>query len=69
MGNSVDALEEGSLKGHRKQKVLYYKLPKFFRAFAIFIYRYIFQLGFLDGKEGFIYHVTRRFLVSFFSRC
>jgi len=34
----------------------YFKLPLFWRAFAYFIYRYIFRLGFLDGKEGLIFH-------------
>jgi glycosyltransferase involved in cell wall biosynthesis len=46
----------------------YTKLPPFFRAFAYFIYRYIFRLGFLDGKEGLIFHVLQggwyRFLVD-----
>lgn len=65
MDNSVKALEEGNMKKHRSQKVMYYKLPKFFRAFAIFIYRYIFQLGFLDGKEGFIFHVLEDFWYRF----
>lgn len=37
---------------------LYYKFPKFMRCWLIFIYTYFFQLGFLDGKEGFIYHWT-----------
>lgn len=65
MDNSVDALEEGNMKKHRGQKVMYYKLPKFFRAFAIFCYRYFFQLGFLDGKEGFIFHVLEDFWYRF----
>ena len=37
----------------RAQKARYAKMPLFWRAFAYFIYRYIFKLGFLDGKEGF----------------
>lgn len=37
---------------------IYYKFPKFFRCWLMFIYAYIFQFGFLDGKEGFIYHWT-----------
>lgn len=37
----------------RAQKAKYAKMPLFWRAFAYFIYRYIFKLGFLDGKEGF----------------
>lgn len=46
----------------------YYKLPIFFRAHLYFIYRYYFRLGFLDGKEGKIYHFLQaywyRFLVD-----
>lgn len=39
----------------RKQKNKYLKLPLFGRAVLYFIYRYIFRLGFLDGKEGFLW--------------
>jgi len=31
-------------------------LPPLVRPFIYFIYRYFFRFGFLDGKEGFIYH-------------
>lgn len=31
-------------------------LPPLIRPFLYFIYRYFFRFGFLDGKEGFIYH-------------
>ena len=34
----------------------YYKLPLFFRSWLLFIYYYIIRLGFLDGKEGFVFH-------------
>ena len=40
----------------RKLKLKYVKMPLFFRSFVYFIYRYIFRLGFLDGKEGFLWH-------------
>ena len=40
----------------RKGKLLYVKMPLFLRAFVFFIYRYVFRLGFLDGKEGFLWH-------------
>jgi len=43
-------------------KNLYYKLPLFIRPFLYFFYRYIVRFGFLDGKEGFIYHFTQGFL-------
>ncbi len=38
-----------------KQSV-YYRLPPVFRALAFFLIRYFFMLGFLDGKEGLIFH-------------
>jgi glycosyltransferase involved in cell wall biosynthesis len=39
----------------RAQKAKYAKMPLFWRAFAYFVYRYIIKLGFLDGKEGFLW--------------
>lgn len=39
----------------RAQKARYAKMPIFWRSFGYFIYRYIFKLGFLDGKEGFLW--------------
>jgi glycosyltransferase involved in cell wall biosynthesis len=35
---------------------LYGKAPLFWRAFGYFLYRYILRLGFLDGREGLIFH-------------
>lgn len=40
----------------RQKKMKYIKMPLFWRASAFFFYRYIFRLGFLDGKEGFMWH-------------
>lgn len=42
-------------------KLKYVKAPLFVRPFVNFIYRYIFRGGFLDGKEGFIWHVLQGF--------
>ena len=39
----------------RKLKLRYAKKPLFWRSFAYFIYRYFFKLGFLEGKEGFLW--------------
>ncbi|WP_452229286.1 glycosyltransferase family 2 protein [Lacinutrix sp. MEBiC02404] len=51
---------EGSLSkqasNKRALKKSYSKKPLFLRAFIYFIYRYIFRLGFLEGKEGFLWH-------------
>lgn len=56
-GASTD-IETGKLiMQQRKKKFgLYYKAPRFLRAWLWFIYNYIFRLGFLDGREGFLYH-------------
>lgn len=35
---------------------LYYRFPMFIRCWLLFIYNYIFKLGFLDGREGFVYN-------------
>lgn len=43
------------LDGRNKEKGLYYKLPKFLRAFFYFFVRYVCFGGFLDGKPGFIW--------------
>ena len=41
----------------RKRKFgFYYRFPMFLRSWLLFIYYYIFRLGFLDGKEGFVYN-------------
>lgn len=39
----------------REQKAKYARMPLFWRAFGYFVYRYIIKLGFLDGKEGFLW--------------
>ena len=39
----------------RTQKARYARMPLFWRAFGFFVYRYIIKLGFLDGKEGFLW--------------
>jgi glycosyltransferase involved in cell wall biosynthesis len=53
-----------SLFGTPDQRTLWlkgkwYRLPLYWRSIAYFLYRYIFRLGFLDGKEGFLYHFTQ----------
>jgi hypothetical protein len=43
-------------RSKRMKKHKYAKAPLFWRSFAFFVYRYFFHLGFLDGKEGFLWH-------------
>lgn len=40
----------------RAKKLKYIKLPLFWRCFAFFCLRYFLRGGFLDGKEGFLWH-------------
>lgn len=44
---------------------LYFRIPLFLRPFLYYIYRYLFKLGFLDGKEGFIFHYLHAFWYRF----
>lgn len=55
---SINANDKNINSKRNKKYGIYYKFPKFIRCWLMFIYAYIFQLGFLDGKEGFIYHWT-----------
>lgn len=66
--NSYSKLNKNArIKRFFKYKV-YYKLPLGVRPVLYFFYRYIFKLGFLDGKEGLIFNVLQaywyRFLVD-----
>lgn len=49
----------------RFMKLKYANIPLFVRPFINFVYRYIFRLGFLDGKQGFIWHVLQGFWYRF----
>jgi glycosyltransferase involved in cell wall biosynthesis len=53
------------LERKRAQKSSYLRLPSLFRPFALFCYRYIFRLGFLDGTPGLIYCALQAFWFRF----
>ena len=42
-------------------KTAYYRLPLYARPTLYFLYRYILRLGFLDGKQGAIFHFLQAF--------
>jgi glycosyltransferase involved in cell wall biosynthesis len=42
-------------------KQLYFRLPLYVRPFVYFFYRYIFLLGILDGKQGWVFHFLQAF--------
>ncbi len=43
----------------------YNRAPLFLRAFALFFYRYVLRLGFLDGRPGLIFFVLQTFWFRF----
>ena len=55
-GASTQINMDKAILAQRKKKFgLYYKMPKYFRAWAWFLYNYVFRGGFLDGREGLVY--------------
>jgi len=46
-------------------KNIYIKIPLFMRALFYFVYRYFFCFGFLDGREGLIFHFLQGFWYRF----
>jgi len=55
---------QAKIKRFLKENV-YNKVPFQVSAFAYFLFRYVIQLGFLDGREGLIYHVLQGFWYRF----
>jgi glycosyltransferase involved in cell wall biosynthesis len=52
----------GNLMEQRRWlRMRYYRSPIFLRVFLYFGYRYFFKLGFLEGKEGLIFHFLQGF--------
>ncbi|HJS33156.1 MAG TPA: glycosyltransferase family 2 protein [Alphaproteobacteria bacterium] len=49
----------------RAHREWYYRQPMFLRALLLFLYRYIWKRGFLDGKEGLIFYVLQTFWFRF----
>ncbi len=60
-----------SLRGSQEQKKrwvkeqLYARMPLFLRPCLYFLYRYMFKLGLLDGREGLIWHFLQGFWYRF----
>ena len=49
----------------RYLKVIYASVPLFTRPFFYFIYRYILRFGFIDGKQGLMWHFLQGFWYRF----
>ncbi|MDQ0133632.1 glycosyltransferase involved in cell wall biosynthesis [Neorhizobium galegae] len=66
-GSQAVSSRQASIKRRIKEQI-YNQLPFQVAALCYFLFRYVGQLGFLDGREGLIYHVLQgywyRFLVG-----
>lgn len=56
---------KGKSERQEKRRKFYYKFPIFLRALIYWKYRYFLRLGFLDGKEGLIFHFLQGFWYRF----
>lgn len=55
-GKDIKISGDKIIEKQRKKKFgIYYKAPKYIRAVFWFLYNYIWRLGFLDGKAGFLF--------------
>jgi glycosyltransferase involved in cell wall biosynthesis len=60
----LKSLRQAGIKRWIKENV-YTRLPSGVRALVYVLYRYILRLGFLDGREGMIFHVLQGFWYRF----
>lgn len=65
MDSVADIFGNKTEKKRWLKEKLYFRIPLFLRPFLYYIHRYIFKLGFLDGKEGFIFHYLHAFWYRF----
>ncbi|MGQ0663939.1 MAG: glycosyltransferase family 2 protein [Pseudomonadota bacterium] len=56
---------EDPVAEQRAKRDFYYRQPPFLRAFLLFLYRYVWKRGFLDGREGLIFYVLQTFWFRF----
>ncbi len=68
-GTTHPALSDGeAIEGRVRTSLNYYfyaRCPLFLRPFIRFFVFYVLRGGFLDGREGFIYHIVNDFLYPF----
>ncbi|MCJ2187469.1 glycosyltransferase family 2 protein [Novosphingobium beihaiensis] len=62
------AARQAKIKRWIKEHI-YNHLPLWAGPFAYFLYRYVIRMGFLDGKEGTIYHLLQGFWYRYLVAC
>lgn len=66
--DSIEARAGSAVQSEQKRWMknnVYYRMPRFLRAFLYFNYRYWLQRGFLDGRPGLIWHFLQGFWYRF----
>jgi hypothetical protein len=65
--DNISAKLSGTQAQRRRwvKEKLYARTPLFVRPFLYFIYRYLLRLGFLDGREGLVFHFLQGFWYRF----
>ncbi len=64
--NTIKPDKNGNpMEQRRYMRLKYYNMPIFWRSVSYFLYRYFFKLGFLDGKQGLIFHFLQGFWFRF----
>jgi glycosyltransferase involved in cell wall biosynthesis len=65
-GGAAGAVADSQTRARRWMKTtVYARAPLFLRAFLYFLYRYVLRGGFLDGREGLIFHFLQGFWYRF----
>jgi hypothetical protein len=64
-GRIAGKMSGNAVERKRFLRNIYNGAPYFTRAFGLFLYRYFLRLGFLDGREGFIFYVLQTFWFRF----
>jgi glycosyltransferase involved in cell wall biosynthesis len=66
----IDRLDRGAPRGRwfgtadertARLKSIWVRLPLYWRPLGYFLYRYVIRMGFLDGKQGLIFHFMQAF--------
>jgi glycosyltransferase involved in cell wall biosynthesis len=63
---TIQADKNGNpMQQRRYQRLKYYSYPIFWRAILYFLYRYFIKMGFLDGRQGLVFHFLQCFWFRF----
>ena len=57
----IDAMDRAARRNRFLKNSVYGRMPLYVRALAMYVYRYVFRLGFLDGRAGLVFHFMHGF--------